>query len=181
MPGAERGAYFNSRPSARGDHSVSVSDACIYYFNSRPSARGDRIQPRLTLSSCYFNSRPSARGDGRCRIYQLLADYISIHAPPRGATTEYNTVTGLDLFQFTPLREGRLCRRAICRVHRLFQFTPLREGRRELVGGIQFITISIHAPPRGATALLRLSVGRGPHFNSRPSARGDDHRFDGLN
>ena len=34
------------------------------------------------------------------------------------------------------------------------------------------MVISIHAPPRGATRLLVHHV-QPPHFNSRPSARGD--------
>ena len=56
----------------------------------------------------------------------------------------------------------------------LFQFTPLREGRPD----IRFSCfpgdfISIHAPPRGATAALVFLAGCGADFNSRPSARGD--------
>ena len=34
--------------------------------------------------------------------------------------------------------------------------------------------ISIHAPPRGATRTLRNACSNFHHFNSRPSARGDD-------
>ena len=77
--------YFNSRPSARGDHAQFV-DACLYYyFNSRPSARGDAYCSPLSFPATKFqftplregrhdvsllpvkpidfNSRPSARGD----------------------------------------------------------------------------------------------------------------------
>ena len=36
-----RTAYFNSRPSARGDWGRWEADCCGRYFNSRPSARGD--------------------------------------------------------------------------------------------------------------------------------------------
>ena len=78
-----------------------------------------------------------------------------------------------------------------------FQFTPLREGRRALVSpNWYFLTyfnsrpsargdpaddaavpavqsISIHAPPRGATARHPDSSVHPPYFNSRPSARGD--------
>ena len=57
------------------------------------------------------------------------------------------------LFQFTPLREGRLGSVLRNRYAIEFQFTPLRVGRRVsldyLVGRSD---ISIHAPPRGATA-----------------------------
>ena len=99
-------------------------------------------------------------------------------------------------FQFTPLREGRRLLRcnAPCRLP--FQFTPLREGRRRQ-GNPQWATetISIHAPPRGATRACAfapphnlISIHAPPrgatrshrgreesprNFNSRPSARGD--------
>ena len=37
----------------------------------------------------------------------------------------------LDLFQFTPLREGRRRANILTQLNELFQFTPLREGRPE--------------------------------------------------
>ena len=55
------------------------------YFNSRPSARGDKQRRYNGENQIYFNSRPSARGDiFPSRNRPLL--FISIHAPPRGAT-----------------------------------------------------------------------------------------------
>ena len=77
---------------------------------------------------------------------------ISIHAPARGATCpqwmsqpshvnfnsrpcergdpyEVREITGLLLFQFTPLREGRLFLKNLHTHVKPFQFTPLREGR----------------------------------------------------
>ena len=56
-------------------------------------------------------------------------------------------------FQFTPLREGRLADRHRRALHpQAFQFTPLREGRRPARSSFSRIaSISIHAPPRGAT------------------------------
>ena len=54
-----------------------------------------------------------------------------------------------------------------------FQFTPLREGRHQFLTGIVVQFISIHAPPRGATAVSAVSRDVSGHFNSRPSARGD--------
>ena len=77
---------------------------------------------------------------------------ISIHAPPRGATSPSPTFSIAEIFQFTPLREGRLCAR---------HFLPARHP------------ISIHAPPRGATSGSAHSGFIGCYFNSRPSARGD--------
>ena len=62
------------------------------------------------------------------------------------------TAQYLDLFQFTPLREGRPKARALADLEVLFQFTPLREGR---------------LSHKFAKALFH-------DFNSRPSARGDE-------
>ena len=55
----------------------------------------------------------------------------------------------------------------------VFQFTPLREGRRARFLCASGTRISIHAPPRGATALLEEGEKSNDYFNSRPSARGD--------
>ena len=87
-------------------------------------------------------------GDGA----QLALIVISIHAPPRGATSAATRRSAASTFQFTPLREGRRARKARRHATARFQFTPLREGRRA------------HAPRRRHD---------GRHFNSRPSARGD--------
>ena len=76
-------------------------------------------------------------------------------------------------FQFTPLREGRLVRVPSRYAIAKFQFTPLREGRPGfLEPQPPHPSISIHAPPRGATC-RGGNAWRGHDFNSRPSARGD--------
>ena len=100
-------------------------------FNSRPSARGDAsAEQRLIKLACYFNSRPSARGDDALQQAEE-AGVISIHAPPRGATSGQRKTAPSAPFQFTPLREGRPGDRPlVVYVTGLFQFTPLREGRR---------------------------------------------------
>ena len=77
---------------------------------------------------------------------------ISIHAPPRGATTLVLASRLATLFQFTPLREGRRTQQPLMWMKKL---------------------ISIHAPPRGATARASSRQQKRQHFNSRPSARGD--------
>ena len=97
-----------------------------------------------------FNSRPSARGDVHITPASWFSS-ISIHAPPRGATIKSVSAFISFLFQFTPLREGRLkpFRKALDGY--AFQFTPLREGR------------------PCAAYMTELII----YFNSRPSARGD--------
>ena len=63
------------------------------------------------------------------------------------------------VFQFTPLREGRRELPFSSSVSRPFQFTPLREGRPLPAALESRHSISIHAPPRGAT--MRLQRGWG--------------------
>ena len=61
----------------------------------------------------------------------ILTRKISIHAPPRGATSNWDGTSDLAI---------------------AFQFTPLREGRLDVGFNVTRPNISIHAPPRGATA-----------------------------
>ena len=143
---------FNSRPSARGDMLSRRLGGSQANFNSRPSARGDSIFMRtfcddefqftplregrpppesLYIAGTYFNSRPSARGDVSFSAF-CVGLKISIHAPPRGATSAFSPGFARRLFQFTPLREGRL----FPSIHLQLPYC-----------------ISIHAPPRGATFL----------------------------
>ena len=79
----------------------------------------------------------------------------------------------LCIFQFTPLREGRLIGGVKIYGYLGFQFTPLREGRR---GGTQLpgLTrgISIHAPPRGATRGRAWLVAWAKGFQFTPLREG---------
>ena len=100
--------YFNSRPSARGDGSAMTRiGAGLWDFNSRPSARGDARESSALRRTKHFNSRPSARGDLSVTSGVGIPPFISIHAPPRGATNPPPPRAAVPLFQFTPLREGR--------------------------------------------------------------------------
>ena len=100
----------------------------------------------------YFNSRPSARGDGKIMRWGS-GGQISIHAPPRGATYENRKQVAENLFQFTPLREGR----------------PRVDGRGS-AGRHHFNS----RPSARGDAMARSDVpSQLLHFNSRPSARGD--------
>ena len=126
----------------------------------------------------------------------LTSKSISIHAPPRGATSiRAGCTSSASAFQFTPLREGRLDDVMNALKPILFQFTPLREGRHVSDEGVRVhfyfnsrpsargdlmpfrhfpcLSISIHAPPRGATAHRPAAQAELHYFNSRPSARGD--------
>ncbi len=76
-----------------------------------------------------FNSRPCVRGDEA----QTRNSFVTL------------------LFQFTPLREGRLVRLCAVAFIMVFQFTPLREGRPVQIA----VVVAV------------------PSFNSRPCVRGD--------
>ena len=127
----------------------------------------------------YFNSRPSARGDARCS--QLYCEmFISIHAPPRGATSVKNTLLRSNVFQFTPLREGRHTNSRIKFRLNLFQFTPLREGRPASTLPSSVASYFNSRPSARGDYCSRLVKYIVSNFNSRPSARGDDARCSQL-
>ena len=100
---------FNSRPSARGDPTayspfLLVSALAFQFtplregrlailltpfaprnFNSRPSARGDKLSAALSQTKT-FQFTPLREGRPIPDDIYSSADFISIHAPPRGAT-----------------------------------------------------------------------------------------------
>ena len=164
---------------ARGDRLFFCAILQDVPFQFTPLREG-----RLAASRCQslhddFNSRPSARGDKKtCGKPQK--GIISIHAPPRGATSHPHVVEQIEIyFNSRPSARGDKVGTDYLAEKRLFQFTPLREGRRILKprlkkaysyfnsrpsarGDIAFLLssrnarISIHAPPRGATRLIAL-------------------------
>ena len=102
-------------------------------------------------AACVISIHAPPRGATLYLEISALAPSISIHAPPRGATMLGFPDSPAILFQFTPLREGRLALNVLSVLVQQFQFTPLREGRH-------------------STAAAEMVAA---NFNSRPSARGD--------
>ena len=149
------GNTFQFTPLREGRRSARIRSDWLILFQFTPLREGRRHHSRGKQSPSYFNSRPSARGDG-IPHYVGRAGYISIHAPPRGATHHQRISSHQRQFQFTPLREGR----------------PARLDKT-----ISMYNISIHAPPRGATKPTSSHSSLGINFNSRPSARGDGKRY----
>ena len=80
-----RSCYFNSRPSARGDRKIKTIDDPNDLFQFTPLREGRRAMAGRSCAKPHFNSRPSARGDAVVRGVNS-PHFISIHAPPRGAT-----------------------------------------------------------------------------------------------
>ena len=123
-----------------------------------------------------------------------LRGVISIHAPPRGATRPFQDFFDLffdfnsrpsargdlnppplraaaPLFQFTPLREGRLlaCWRSDAQEY--FNSRPSARGDNQHQHQHRPQAISIHAPPRGATGIFG-SRGQCPRISIHAPPRG---------
>ena len=112
------------------------------------------------MPSYYFNPRSYKRSDSRTSSKYDRSDFISIHAPTRGATTSFAAT--------------------ICKL-RLFQSTLLQEER--LGADIMFLcsdNISIHAPTRGATRFRFRDNISTFYFNPRSYKRSDLLRHDLL-
>ena len=160
LPSIAQNIYFYSRPYARGDRISRSLSSFTRYFYSRPYARGDR---ELSIYSCIsflflltplregrpnlptpkdaieedFYSRPYARGDASVSDVTAQRDFISTHAPTRGATVIDAQFEVNAKFLLTPLREGRL--------------------RPDAANSLD-IWISTHAPTRGATAIIHKTL-----------------------
>ena len=211
---------FNSRPSARGD-SASRSPLWHHEFQFTPLREGRHKKSVAVRNGNKFQFTPLREGR-LCGFPTTFALQISIHAPPRGATkitwqdwqnepisihapprgaTRGVVLAAIgSIFQFTPLREGRLIdnpeeyQRMVISIHAPPRGATYRRFNRRK--SRQSKCISIHAPPRGATCtvwiqriLSAISIHAPPrgatyavyyvcilpnYFNSRPSARGDD-------
>ena len=133
-------ANFNSRPSARGDrraagsreaHCISIHapPRILISIHAPPRGATEKRAYKRTYARISIHAPPrgaTKRAEATCR-----RPYISIHAPPRGATLFICQMICGDLFQFTPLREGRPGKNRRKHPSSKFQFTPLREGRQE--------------------------------------------------
>ena len=185
---------FNSRPSARGDpprHGRRHADLISIHAPPRGATCNAAVRELATI---YFNSRPSARGDPALVEAGVAVRAISIHAPPRGATDEwlarrnrlhhfnsrpsargdhYDTlqVTILSTFQFTPLREGRQGNHHEVCLPAHFNSRPSARGDESWDEMLEDTDISIHAPPRGATA-VPAPEGLAPQFQFTPLREG---------
>ena len=194
-------AIFQFTPLREGRHARREGEGTAGYFNSRPSARGDSLYHRAICGLTTFQFTPLREGrrrkfwaavvsfvfqftplrEGRpppqappCRrsisihapprgatspsveVFGKIA--ISIHAPPRGATCCSLLINSRQVFQFTPLREGRHARSVLYYNHK-DDFNSRPSARGDMTQATLYIglNISIHAPPRGATPYVYIS------------------------
>ena len=141
-------------------------------FNSRPSARGDKACLLACLLASLISIHAPPRGATLLRGGLLRGGLISIHAPPRGATAAAPRLRAeANYFNSRPSARGDRKADADALAADLFQFTPLREGRRGTKMKISIKKISIHAPPRGATDYGRQGAGE-RHISIHAPPRG---------
>ena len=177
------------RPSPAGDERRRIQiaihapprGATIFQFNCcakrtfqfTPLREGRRYNFANKIWRKYISIHAPPRGATNLLLKYVNCVCISIHAPPRGATPPGMAGNGGNIFQFTPLREGRLQYYQRYLFQKLFQFTPLREGRQAMVVARRCPkNFNSRPSARGDFQLIGMHSG-GCDFNSRPSARGD--------
>ena len=145
----------------RGATPFCVLFSCFLYFNSRPSARGDYDDGTRVLKSYLFQFTPLREGRPQDGVQSITFRFISIHAPPRGATptVRFQIKPGI-YFNSRPSARGDSSRakRKPCPPN--FNSRPSARGDARLIEKrIHKIQISIHAPPRGATFKTKYGYG----------------------
>ena len=131
-----RPEYFNSRPSARGD-AMRGDSGTSDEFQFTPLREGRRASRRRRPTRLkYFNSRPSARGDAHSKVSNQARHHFNSRPSARGDDRAAADVRRSVYFNSRPSARGDSAR------------TPGRSRE----------PISIHAPPRGATIVIILSL-----------------------
>ena len=144
------GAYFNSRPSARGDNRGDATRKKVAIFQFTPLREGrpyalhgyseigrfqfTPLREGRPLFETYvkehphFNSRPSARGDRRCLPDAPESAYFNSRPSARGDVLRGECAETEMISIHAPPRGATALSPRCARIC-LFQFTPLREGR----------------------------------------------------
>ena len=191
----ERGEHFNSRPSARGDvigtrtygnilaisiHApprgatvtlFSVTRNCID-FNSRPSARGDASRNTFASYHMLFQFTPLREGRRRKLCHRERANYFNSRPSARGDINAGNIRHPQKDFNSRPSARGDLFERHVHKVQNHFNSRPSARGDSRTGISCLKATISIHAPPRGATTVVGEYIDRAlfqftPHREGR--------------
>ena len=122
------------------------------HFNSRPSARGD-ISFFLSSPSVDISIHAPPRGATIASVVRSTYCDISIHAPPRGATSHVSTsiIRSLPYFNSRPSARGDQYGWRRGQNQQDFNSRPSARGDVLRRRACKRRSISIHAPPRGAT------------------------------
>ena len=120
---------FQSTPSRRGRHGVSLTMAHSSSFQSTPSRRGRRMDLRLTMAQRLVSIHALAKRATIALFQDRIVILVSIHALAKRATLATFFADGRDEFQSTPSRRGRHETTRRQRVeHACFNPRPREEG-----------------------------------------------------
>ena len=86
-------ADFNPRPREGGDDMAGAEITVMLDFNPRPREGGDFPAAASRTLCRNFNPRPREGGDRGNLCVNIKKTAISIHAPARGATITWTTIT----------------------------------------------------------------------------------------
>ena len=166
--------YFNPRSREGSDEDVTTKVDSLEISIHAP-ARGATDFSDFFKFFLRISIHAPARGATVDPFFGSLDHVISIHAPARGATFgTLRSIPAASLFQSTLPRGERLLCGANLKLVIQFQSTlPRGERRNTLLHLLLPLSISIHAPARGATQLqYNKNIARGD-FNPR-SREGSD-------
>jgi len=143
---------FQFTPLREGRPATRLTTSKRSVFQFTPLREGRLVLREIALGRAISIHAPPRRATSAVEKYER-GYWISIHAPPRGATRQFLEIPAYFFnFNSRPSTRGDLFPQRPYNVLFRFQFTPLREGRHDTRVGIPTCnTISIHAPPRGAT------------------------------
>ena len=165
---------FNSRPSARGDARETPTRGMRRAFQFTPLREGRPVAAVPYQGRDGFQFTPLREGRQKAEALKLLAEMISIHAPPRGATCRFACCfLSFCISIHAPPRGATEHARSVVVLIDISIHAPPRGATSRPASRPAPSAISIHAPPRGATSRHFWMATRFAYFNSRPSARGD--------
>ena len=147
---------FQFTPLREGRLSTGRASGSSDLFQFTPLREGRRKPGENPEPIPHISIHAPAGGATLSQLHWLNVEIISIHAPAGGATKDFR---------------GDIIRE-------IFQFTPLREGRPDALSALTKMSdISIHAPAGGATGARAAVRVHWCNFNSRPCGRGDRYKF----
>ena len=168
-------AAFQSTPPCGGRRLILPAIVTVTRcFNPRPRAGGDVPSLLSPDEGVLFQSTPPCGGRPDTKITSLPNNLFQSTPPCGGRQNTPITKLPDNLFQSTPPCGGRRAARASLDSIRSFQSTPPCGGRLPSSPTIPTkLTVSIHAPVRGATCRSSARRRNCARFNPRPRAGGD--------
>ena len=125
------------------------------------------------IESEFISIHAPPRGATLLLLHWKKSARISIHAPPRGATrTLRNACSNFHHFNSRPSARGDTASSALEKIGTNFNSRPSARGDGQGISGWRRGSpISIHAPPRGATMLI-MAFGVADEFQFTPLREG---------